>query len=62
MRNAGAVRRIGKGKSKLGRVTSARQEASLCFKDEFWGGIVCDCFECCRLNCRYAEAWDKWHC
>merc|ERR1711862_457245 len=29
MRNAGAVRRIGKGKSKLGRVTSARQEASL---------------------------------
>merc|ERR1712204_80788 len=71
MKNTIGVKRV-QGKSKLGRVTSSKSLSELSrgqceyrekrWNDNFWGGFICDCFECCQYDCSYAEAWEVWNC
>merc|ERR1711971_53292 len=33
-----------------------------CYRSGYWGGIVCDCRECCEGNCNYEWNWVSWVC
>merc|ERR1712129_83141 len=31
-----------------------------CWNDSYWGGIVCNCMECCQFYCGSPGAWKTW--
>merc|ERR1711994_295722 len=46
---------------------SGRQQARCqyeedCYKSGYWGGIVCDCSECCAGDCNLPWNWVSWPC
>jgi len=50
-----------KGDETEGRQSCLYEEN--CYKSGYWGGLVCDCQECCPpSNCNLPWNWQKWSC
>merc|ERR1712228_400145 len=50
-----------KGDETEGRQSCLYEEN--CYKSGYWGGLVCDCQECCPpSNCNLPWNWQKWTC